>query len=350
MKKISFFIGEMQRGGAERVISILANHYSEMGWNVDIVLLLNNQVGYPLNQRISIVDLTAGGGSYGRRLPIWLVGIRSYFKKAKPDKVVSFIGRINILVLTSAIGRRIPIYVSERNDPRQDGRGAWTQRYCNFIYRKASAIIFQNEYEKSCFHRGLYKKSFIVPNPIEIHAQPRQQEGLELVTAGRLQPQKNQKMMIQAVALLRDKFPQIRLNIYGDGPLWDALEEEIQNLKLENQVKLRGNIPDLHEQIAGAFAFVQTSEFEGMSNVLLEAMMLGLPCIVTNYSGVEEVITHGYNGVIVPRGDVSKLADAIETLIHDTQLRQKIRSQGLDAANAYKTESVLALWDKTLQI
>ena len=93
MRKIAFFIGEMQRGGAERVISILANHYSDKGWEVAIVLLLGNRIGYTLNSDISIIDLSEEGSSYIKRLPRWIKSVRRYLKETKPDKVVSFIGR-----------------------------------------------------------------------------------------------------------------------------------------------------------------------------------------------------------------------------------------------------------------
>ena len=92
--KISFFIGGMSRGGAERVISILANDYCARGWDVDIVLLLQNTVEYDLDSRIQIVDLAMKSGGYMQNAPRWLLGIRRYLRNRKPDRVVSFIGRI----------------------------------------------------------------------------------------------------------------------------------------------------------------------------------------------------------------------------------------------------------------
>ena len=116
--KISFFIGGMRRGGAERVISILANDYCQRGWDVDIVLLLNNAVEYDLDSRINIVNITKKSGGYLKNAPRWLGGIRKYLKNRKPDRVVSFVGRINALVLTANIGLKLPVVVSERNDPK----------------------------------------------------------------------------------------------------------------------------------------------------------------------------------------------------------------------------------------
>ena len=150
--KISFFIGAMGHGGAERVISILANDYCTRGWDVDIVLLLKNEIEHDLDQSIKIVNLTGKNTNYFKNAIFWLRGIRHYLKSNRPDRIVSFVGRINALVLTAAIGLGLPIVVSERNDPKNDGRGAMMQWYCNRIYCKAKAIVYQNAHEKSCFN------------------------------------------------------------------------------------------------------------------------------------------------------------------------------------------------------
>ena len=81
--KISFFIGGMRRGGAERVISILANDYCQRGWDVDIVMLLQNAVEYDLDDRINLVDITKKGGGYAKNAIYWLRGIRKYLKTQK---------------------------------------------------------------------------------------------------------------------------------------------------------------------------------------------------------------------------------------------------------------------------
>ena len=107
--KIVFFIGSLAGGGAERVISILANHYASKDWQVEIVLLLKNEVGYKLDEKIKIVDLSGKHGSYFKNLPGWIAGIRKYIKTSKPDRVVSFIGRINVLVLMSTLGMKVPV-------------------------------------------------------------------------------------------------------------------------------------------------------------------------------------------------------------------------------------------------
>ena len=120
--KIVFFMGSMCRGGAERVISIIANDYCARGWDVEIAVLLKNKVEYDLDDRIRIVDLTGKHASYIKNAAFWASSIRRYLKQTKPDRVVSFAGRINALVLTAGMGLGLPVVVSERNDPMHDGR------------------------------------------------------------------------------------------------------------------------------------------------------------------------------------------------------------------------------------
>jgi glycosyltransferase involved in cell wall biosynthesis len=349
--KISFFIGSMAGGGAERVISILANYYSDKGWDVDIALLLKNEVGYKLNEKINIVDLSGKSGSYFRNLFGWVRKIRGYLKKRRPDRVVSFIGRINALVLMSTFGMKIPIIVSERNDPKHDGRGDLMLKICNKSYgfKRCKAIVHQTKYEESCFAPSLAYKSHVIPNPIEVKTEKGTPEKGRIVTAGRLGKQKRHTMLINAVAKLKDELPEIKTDIYGDGELKNSLQELIESKNMSDSIVLRGNVSNLHNQIANADVFVMTSDFEGLSNALLEAMMLGLPCISTNYPGADEVIFDGINGLLVPLGDEEELAKAIKRILNDGTLREELSNQALLTSMNYKKEVVLKLWESVIE-
>lgn len=345
--KISFFIGEMSRGGAERVISILANHYSDLGWNVDIVLLLGNRVDYILNDDINIVNMV-NNENYIKAAPKWFWNIRKYLKTRKPDRIVSFVGRINILVLTAKLGLKIKTVISERNDPKHDGRGKLITMYGNMIYRTADHIVYQTQYEKSCFPKYLNKQGIVIANPISVSTRTHDTLRYHIVTAGRLAPQKNQILLIEAVARLKDKFPDIRLTIYGNGNLKETLENRAKELGVAEQIEFPGNVFDLHERIATAEVFVMASEFEGLSNALLEAMMIGLPCITTDYPGADEVIKDGYNGLVTPCDDVENMTKAIEKLFTDADLKDRILANSKIESKKYMSEEVLKKWDNVI--
>lgn len=347
--KISFFIGSMQRGGAERVISILANDYCCRGWDVDIVLLLNNKVEYELNDRIRIVDLSGPGSGYIKNAAYWLTNIRCYLKKQKPDKVVSFVARINALVLTAALGLRLHIVISERNDPNQDGRGAVMQKYCNKIYQRANKIVFQNKYQQTCFSSKLLGKSAIIPNPIQVKKEALEQRSHRIVTVGKLMHQKNQKMLINAFSAVYKKHPEYILDIYGEGVLRNELQQQIDSLGLTEVVTLRGNVLDIHEQIADAEIFVLPSDFEGLSNALLEAMMMGFPCVAANYPGCDEVICDGKNGLLVPVGNQGELEKSLEKLISDPELAARLGKTAKEDSVQFAVATVIEKWREAIE-
>lgn len=350
MKKITFFIGSMGRGGAERVISILANHYAQQGWHVEIVMLLKNSVEYELSREIVLVDLSGSITSYVQNAVSWLTQIRYYLKKNRPDRVVSFVARINALVLTAALGLNLRIVVSERNDPRNDGRSAAMQQYCNLIYRTAERIVFQTEYERKCFCKAVQRKGMVIPNPVNVQAKKAQGSGnLRIVTAGRLAPQKNHRMLVDSCALLKEGTRDFSCDIFGEGPCRKELSDYIHQRGMDGCVHLRGSVHDLHRQMASADIFVMTSDYEGLSNALIEAMMMGFACITTAYPGAEELIVHGENGLVVPCRNAQALAEAIAVLAEHPELAARYSENARQTAELFRAEHVLQKWEQAVQ-
>lgn len=343
------FIGQLAGGGAEKVLTMLANHYVEKGNQVDIVTLLGSQVDrrhFNLKERVIIKDLSING-SYVKNIIPWLRRIRLYLKNNKPDVIISFIGRINALVLTASYGLKIPVIVSERSDPRHDGRGKLMLMYCNWIYNRAKAIVFQTSYQRDCFSKALSKRSFIIPNPIDILPQADSFDENLVITTGRLHPAKNQSLLIKAMNLVRLQIPNVKCEIYGDGELQDSLQKEIIDLGLSEVVRLAGKKSNVTDYVAKCKLFVMSSDYEGLSNSLMEAMMLGKICISTNYSGVEDLIEDGINGIIVPCGNAELLAKEIIKALktNDYYLGQNARLKML----GYDEDSVLAKWDSIVE-
>jgi len=349
--RIAFFIGHMGAGGAERVISILANDYADKGWDVDIIMLLANRVEHKLRPQIRTISLVGTSERYTKNAMSWLVRIRSYVKNEKPDRVVSFIGRINALVLTATIGMKVPVIVSERNDPKHDGRGKVMLWYCNTIYHRAKAIVFQNKYEQSCFDDSLKHKGVVVPNPVEVSA-VKTYMGQEFIitTAGRLHPQKNHHMLIDAMEIVHSTHASVKCRIYGDGILREELRSYIDQKNLADCVTLEGNHTDIHEKLAECSLFILTSEYEGLSNALIEAMMIGLPCVTTDYGGADELIHDGENGFIVKRNKCDDLADILLRLIEDSSLQKRISASAREYAKQFSAEVVLKQWESVIAL
>lgn len=347
-KRIAFIIGNMQRDGAERVVSILADHYSRIGWDVDILTLLNEKCEYELNPKINLIPICRDGNSYYKNIFFWLKGIRKYVKEKSPDKIVSFFARINILTLISCLGLKKSIIVSERNDPAKDGRNIFVKALTNIMYLFADSIVFQTKWAQSFFLKKIQYKSQIIPNPVQISAEASEIKNKKIVAVGRLIEQKNHSLLINAFKIVHEVYPEYKLYIYGEGKLKCELTKEIQSIGLEQSVFLPGNVIDIHEKIADTEIFVLSSNYEGLSNALLESMLMGLPCISTNCAGSNEVIINNYNGILVEVGNVQELVHSILQLIKD---KDKAKILGINAKKSVQymeKDNIVLKWQNVI--
>ncbi|WP_156573213.1 glycosyltransferase family 4 protein [Bacillus luti] len=342
--RIAFFIGSMRRGGAERVISILANTYAEKGWEVDILTLLDDANEYNLHESINVKPIGTKGNSRIRKLPSWITSIRKYVVENKPDRVVSFIARINIIVILACMGLNQRIIVSERNDPKADGRSKLVEMATSILYPLVDKVVFQTKWAKSCFSTKIQRNSVIIPNPISVNIKASNKKQKMIVAVGRLLEQKNHELLIRSFGKMKADFPEYSLYIYGEGALRDKLTKLIEELKLTKSVFLPGNISNIHERIVDAEMFVLSSNYEGLSNALLEAMVIGLPCISTDCAGSNEVIEHEKNGLIVPIGSEEDLIKAMKLLAANSEIRDKISKGAKKTSENFDVNVVVDQW------
>lgn len=348
-KRIVFLLGSMRRDGAERVISILANSYADKGWNVDILTLLDDRCAYELNTKINVMPLSSNGKSRLRQLPNWLWGIRKYVKQNNPDKIVSFFARINLITLLASFRLKKHITISERNDPTKDGRTIIVRIATHLIYPLADCVIFQTKWAQSCFPPRIKKKSVVIPNPIYVNAHASKEKKKKIVAVGRLIEQKNHLMLIRAFKKVHEEYPEYSLYIYGEGSLREALTNQIKEMSLIDAVFLPGNIQNIHEEIADAEMFVLSSNYEGLSNALLEAMMMGLSCISTDCAGSNEVIIDRENGLLVPVAAVDKFADAMKQLIANKELAISIGQNAALSSKTFESIKILKQWENEIE-
>ena len=343
-KKVAFFLGSMGRGGAERVISILSKEYAKCGWENDIALLLFNKVEYELDKSTRVLDFTGKGSNRLLRIPMWIKSIRKYVKVERPDTVVTFAARINILVMLACIGLNVKIIASERNDPMYDGRGVVTRIMTNILYPKVETIVFQTQRVKNQFNCKIKNNSTVIPNPISVSVEAAEKTQKKIVSVGRLAKQKNHKMLIEAFAGVVKKYPEYKLYIYGEGNLRQELTEQIKELGISKNVILPGNILNVHKEIVNAECFVLSSDYEGLSNALLEAMMMGLPCIATECAGADEYIINEKNGLLVPIGNADSMEKALLYMIENKQKRILMGHAAKQASENFTSEKVLKSW------
>lgn len=349
MRKITFVTGAMGRGGAERVISLLSNYYTSLGWQVHIVMLLHNQVEYVLDPGVEVIDLSNDRVNAVLDMPRLIKRLRELVKAQNPNVVVAFMAQICLIAGFACRGLKTRLVLSERNDPAAISKGKLFNLLRNDVYKKCALTVMQTARAKSYFPQAVQDNSVIIPNPISVKCFAMPQRKHRIVTAGRLNAQKNQAMLIRAFATIHKTHQSYTLDIYGEGALRETLQQQIDELGLTEVVSLKGNVPNIHEEMADAEIFVLPSDFEGLSNALLEAMMMGLPCVATNCAGCDEVIRSGENGLLIPVGDQRALEKALEQLIADPELAHKLGKTAKADSAQFAVDAVIEQWRKAIE-
>lgn len=346
--KIAFVIGSLAGGGAERVVSVLASRLAKQGHEVSVSLLASAEKGYDLDDAVHIIDcsqkFSVKGISFLQRVRL----LHDALRKTGAEVCVSFTVAVNLYAVLACIGLKCQLVLAERNDPRFDpvGRGARFLR--RLLYPLADRYVFQTEGEKVFFSKRIQSRSAVIPNPVNpgIPEAYDGQREKRIVTAVRLEPQKNLKLAIDAFALIEKKYPDFSFEIYGKGRQKEMLDQYIRQLGLQDKVRLMGSSSRLYEQIGKAYMFVLPSDYEGMSNSLLEAMALGLPVISTDHpsGGARAVITHGKNGFLIPVGGTQQLAQAMEQLIENPDLAQRMGCSGQHVRKTLQVDVIIKKW------
>lgn len=346
MGKIFFVSGSLIRGGAQRVLTLLANAYAQRGWEVHIVLLLRGEPGYPLEDSIQLHDLTQKG-SYYKNVFRWVAALRALLRQERPDAVVSFAGRVNLITLLAAAGTGIPVLVSERNDPAHDRRSGLERRLCKLFYGRADCVVFQTEYQRRYYGKRCGHNACVIGNPISAPVYRGEHPSGDILSVGKLMAQKNHPMLIRAFAAIAARHPDTRVHIFGEGAQREELQTLINGLGLHGRVLLEGSSDQIFAQMREHRYFVMTSDYEGLSNALLEAMLSGMTCVSTAWNGIEDFAQDGKALWLVPVGDVDALAALLDEVLSGQ--RPDLRPAGFAAAERYRAENVLEQWFQAVE-
>lgn len=344
MKKIMFITGGMGRGGAERVISILANKLSQRNYEVYILQLLFSDCSYDIDLNVHRIDISKSSRNQILDTPRLIVATRKLVKTLKPDAIFSFMVSINIVSWIATRFLKCNFIAAERNDP-SIGRGKILQLLQKIVYANTNMTVFQTRRARDYFSQKIRNNSVIIPNPILVQQKASEEPSKKIVSVGRLEKQKNHKLLIDAFFEIHKSFPEYTLELYGEGSLRDELEKHVYELGITNSVIFHGSVKNIHHQISDAFLFVLSSDFEGQSNALLEAQMMGLPCISTNCSGSDEAIVDGENGLIVTVGNKDELVLAMKRVLSNRVLRDSLAYNASLSCKEYELDSVIEKWE-----
>lgn len=341
---VFIMIYSMYGGGAERVASILANGLSEK-YRVVTICHEKKDPEYYLNEQIERVYTPVhfrGPIAEQKRQREYFV--RTYKRIRKPVASISFMYAMNDLNVHTKCGDAV--ICSERNNPAM--REPEHMKDITSFYREADHVVFQSSSVRDLFDSRIAAHSSIIMNPVNVSCCRNGHAAHRIVNVGRLHPQKNQALLIRAFADFQETHPEYTLELYGEGEMLDELMQLAESLGLAGRVIFHGNVENVHGEIADAMMFVLSSDFEGLSNALLECMMMGMPCISTDCTGSVDVIRTGENGILVERGNKDQLADAMTLLAEDDELREKLGRNAGITAEEFKPEKILAQWMKLI--
>ncbi len=347
-RRIAFVLGGMSNGGAERVVSLLANYYAKQGKVVDILTLLSKKCTYQLEPNVKIISLANEEKSRKLQVFQWIIGIRRYHKENRPYRIVSFFAKINVVVMIALCRYIGDVVVSERNDPAKDGRGFFCRAITNILYPKTKRVVFQTKWAQSCFNQSVINNSEIVQNPITQISMQNVEKTKTIVNVGKFSDQKNHRLLINAFAQIADAFPKHELVIYGEGAKRQELEAMINGLGLSDRIKLPGWTSEIYKKVATSELFVLSSNYEGFSNALLEAMMIGIPCISTNCAGSNELIADNVNGLLIPVGGLDELVCAMRTMLENPALSAKLAKQGKNDVQKFGVSKIIGRWENVI--
>lgn len=362
MNKYLFLIPSLGSGGAERVLVTIANNLAESN-EIHIITLTDGECYYKLNKNVHrhSVKFNVNRRNIFTTLFTEVVGffigmsfIKKMINEIKPDAILSFLVHTNaMLIILKCLGiANMKCIVSERADPfKRNFINRWFEFH---FYKKVDCIVCQSQAVVKFFDKNTANKICIIKNPISMDAIPERYIGKRkktIVGVGRLFPQKNFSLLIDAFYDVSRKYPEYSLEIYGAGYLRDELQKQIEQYGLEEKAHLMGERKNVMHYIADSTVFVLSSEFEGFPNALIEAMATGLPVISTDFSpvGVAKEIIGKENGIVVPRNDKNSLVNALETIIKNDTLQEHMSVHNREIMYVLDERAITYKWAEILK-
>ena len=406
-KHIAMYIGSLNKGGAERVMCNLARFFCNEGYKVTLVTtyLADDEYDVPEGkwQRLSEGDrednnlsdkkvikvlnpddeerkvLVEGedtpgidrvftallqeerGGrlsNFHRRVK----KLKDTWKRLKPDLILSFLGKNNVMAIYSSMGLNIPVVVSVRSNPSREYGPKGLNLAMKLMFPMAAGVVVQTTGARDYFNSRIQNKCVILPNSIHPDFYRVEPSAFEkrlrtIVSVGRLDDNKNQVLLLRAFAGIMDEFPEYSLVLYGDGPSRRTWEQEAEDILAhqpggngEKRIRFMGNVSGVADHIKDARIFVLTSRQEGMPNALIEAMALGLACISTDCpcGGPADLIKSGENGILIPMASKEEmkrsLEDALRKLMRDDELCRRISANAAYVRDSYSPDRINGMW------
>lgn len=350
--EIVFFIPEVVGGGAERVVCQLTSALAQAGCQVTLMLLQDRKRAYTINSDVKVIVLPTARNPF-KKIIVRICAIRNYLRKHSGAILVSFLFRTLIYAFPATLGLKNKWIVSERNNPRVTPENGIHRLIRNLAFLFADKCVFQTEDAKNYFTKTVRRKGVIIPNPIpDIQPKRVPNDKHIIINACRLSKQKNLPLLLEAFKEITKTHPEYILELYGEGEERDSLQRMVNELQLSEYVRMPGFAFDISDKLRNAEIFVSSSDYEGISNSMLEAMSIGLPVVCTDcpIGGARMMISHEGNGMLVPVGDKDALVEAILKLIENKDMAYSISRKAIDTCKQYSLDSIVQMWKETMHL
>lgn len=343
--KIAIIIPSLACGGAERSAVLLANELSKNN-QIHFIIMSDLEVFYKINSNITIYNLNNNSKmlkNFNR-----IKNIRRYLIENEIDLTLGYTIIGAILACYSKIGLKNKVICCERSDPKIYNKSIKIIR--RIAYKLADGFVFQTNGAKEYFSNDIQRKSVIIPNFIDLdnlkNININCKKSKKIVTVGRLEEVKNHKLAIHAFKEISKEFDDYIFEIYGDGSLYNELNQLIKKLNLEKKIFLRGKVNNVFNEIKDAELFIFTSNYEGFPNALLEAMALKLTVISTNCEpgGPKDLITNNNNGLLIEVGNKEQLIETIKYCLNNKLVASNLAENALNVREYNNKEKICNKW------
>ncbi|WP_278462972.1 glycosyltransferase family 4 protein [Thomasclavelia spiroformis] len=350
---ITVFIGGISGGGAERVACNLANYLVDKGNEVKLLTMSDTPNSYGLKtsvERNNLLKENERSNKVFENLRRYF-RLKKYIKQHPNDIYIVFLPVTICLLLHFSKKINGPIIATERNDPKKYSK--IQQVLLQYYANKADKWIFQTE-EASEWYSRKVRQSVVIPNAINpdflVDIETPKKLDNVIVAVGRLNKQKNYKLLIDSFDVVVKSHPDYKLKIYGKGPLEQELREYANGKKCAQKIEFCGYVNNMKERLVEAKIYVISSDYEGMPNALMEAMAVGLPCISTDCpcGGPRFLIKDHENGILVPVNDINKMSLAINELIENEELRKQFSIRAREIKEMLSPDKIYQQWESVI--